>query len=44
MADAALLRKLKLKPGQRAAVIDAPPGYVESLTAPPDGVPVSTRL
>jgi hypothetical protein len=44
MADAARIRKLKLKPDRRSAVIDAPDGYVESLTAPPDGVEVATEL
>ena len=29
-----LARKLKLKPGLRAAVIGGPPGYLESLDAP----------
>src|SRR3954463_489794 len=31
-----LARKLKLKPGLRAAVIGAPPGYLERLALPPD--------
>ena len=35
-AASPLARKLKLKPGLRAAVIGAPAGYLESLDAPPD--------
>jgi hypothetical protein len=38
-----LARKLKLKPGSRAAVIDAPPGYLEQL-GPPAGTTLSTDL
>lgn len=44
MADAARMRKLKLKADRRAAVIDAPDGYLESLTAPPGGVEIATDL
>jgi hypothetical protein len=39
----ALAKKLKLKPGTRAAVIDAPPGYLEQL-APQADVAVSETL
>ena len=42
-AAAALAKKLKLQPGLRAAVIGAPPGYVERL-ATVDGVALSTTL
>ena len=42
-AISALARKLKLKPGARAAIIDAPPGYLRQLT-PPAGTPISTDL
>ena len=38
-----LARKLKLKPGLRAAVIGAPAGYLESLGAPA-GVTMSETL
>lgn len=38
MADAALVRKLKLKPGMQAAVVGAPEGYLDALKTPPDGV------
>ena len=37
MADAALHRKLKLKPGMRGALFNAPAGYVASLEPLPDG-------
>ena len=42
-ATSPLARKLKLKPGARAAVIGAPPDYLERL-APPPGVGVSDQL
>jgi len=38
-----LAKKLKLKPGSRAAVAGAPPGYLEQL-APPADVEVSETL
>ena len=38
-----LAKKLKLKPGTRAAVVGAPPGYLEQL-APPAGMEVSETL
>ena len=38
----ALARKLKLKPGLRAAVVGAPPGYLEALDPPADAVPIRT--
>jgi hypothetical protein len=37
MADAALVRKLKLKPGQHAALFGAPDGYADQLRPLPDG-------
>lgn len=37
MADATLLKKLLVKPGQRLLVLNAPTGYVERLTPLPDG-------
>src|SRR5258705_11501070 len=40
---ASLAKKLKLGPGMRAAVIGAPPGYLDRLTSA-DGLTVSTRL
>ena len=42
-AAAALAKKLKLQPGLRAAVIGAPPGYVERLAAV-DELTLSTTL
>lgn len=42
-AAAALARKLKLQPGLRAAVIGAPPGYLDRLAAV-EGLAVATRL
>ena len=38
-----LARKLKLKPGARAAVVGAPPDYLARLAAPPD-VRIGERL
>jgi hypothetical protein len=38
-----LAKKLKLKPGTRAAVVGAPPGYLAHL-GPPDGVEVVDTL
>ena len=40
MADPALLRKLKLKPGLRGAVFGAPEGYVDGLQPLPDGTTI----
>jgi len=44
MADNALLKKLKLKSGQRAAILHAPDGYVDSLRPLPEQVDLSDRL
>jgi hypothetical protein len=44
MADNALVKKLKLKPGQRAAVLHAPDGYVDSLRPLPEQVDLADRL
>ncbi len=43
MADAALLKKLLVKPGQRVLVLHAPDGYLARLDPPPDGTTVSTQ-
>ncbi len=40
----ALVKKLKLKPGHRAALVQAPDGYAETLRPLPDGVEISTGL
>ena len=43
MGDAALIKKLGSKPGQRAAVINPPDGYADRI-GPPQGVEVTTDL
>jgi hypothetical protein len=37
MAECALVQKLKVMPGQRMAVVEAPSGYLETLTPLPEG-------
>ena len=37
MADAALLKKLLVRPGQRILVLNAPTSYIARLTPPPHG-------
>lgn len=44
MAESPLAKKMKLKPGSRAAVVGAPEGYLEQLGPLPEGVEVSSRL
>jgi len=44
MAETSLVNKLKLKAGQRAAVIDAPTGFLETLQPLPEGVELHTEL
>ncbi len=44
MADDRLLKKLKLKPGLRAAVINAPADYLASLHPVPEGLSLDERL
>jgi hypothetical protein len=44
MAESELARKLKLKPGARAAIFGAPEGYLAELEPLPEGVSLSTRL
>jgi len=44
MAENALAKKLKLKPGQRAVFIGAPEGYLKTLNPLPAGVSVADRL
>lgn len=39
-----LAQKLKLKPKQRAVVVNAPDGYIEELGALPEGVEMGTKL
>lgn len=43
MADSGLVKKLKLSPGARAAIVGAPPGYLASLKLP-SGVKVSKQV
>jgi hypothetical protein len=43
MGDAALIKKLGIKPGQRAAVVNPPDGYGDRI-GPPQGVEVTTEL
>lgn len=44
MADTSLAKKLGLKPGQHAVVLNAPEGYRERLGALPDEVELAERL
>jgi hypothetical protein len=44
MAGSELAKKLKLKPGARAAVIGAPEGYLAELEPLPEGVSLLPRL
>ena len=44
MAGSSLAKKMKLKPGLRATVINQPDGYMAELSPPPPGVQMSTRL
>src|SRR5687768_6449771 len=44
MPDNALLKKLKLKPGQRAAILRAPAGFLDSLQPLPEGVKLGAEL
>jgi len=44
MPESALARKMKLKPGQRAALVNAPEGYLKELSPLPAGVEVAEKL
>ena len=44
MAENALLKKMKLKPGMRAAVLGAPEGYVKKLKPHPAKASISEKL
>lgn len=44
MPESALAKKLKLKSGQRAAILNAPEGYLEQLRPLPDGVDLLDRV
>jgi hypothetical protein len=44
MPESALARKMKLKSGQRAALVNAPEGYLKALSPLPAGVEVAEKL
>ncbi|HEX9069734.1 MAG TPA: hypothetical protein VF807_13260 [Ktedonobacterales bacterium] len=44
MAESALAKKLKIKPDQRIAIINAPADYIASLYPLPEGVTVADAL
>jgi len=44
MPESALARKLKLKPGARAVIVNAPEGYLKELGPLPTGVKVEDKL
>jgi hypothetical protein len=44
VANSPLVKKLQLKADQKAAIINAPPGYVEALGELPEGVELTKRL
>jgi hypothetical protein len=44
MSDNPLAKKMKLKPGQRAAIVQAPAGYVDSLRPLPENVDIADQL
>ena len=43
MAAAQLLRKLRMQPGHRVLILNAPAGYVDTLGELPEGVEVAER-
>jgi hypothetical protein len=44
MAESALAKKMKLKPGARAAIVNTPDGYLQELKPLPDKVQVVEKL
>ena len=44
MPESALARKMRLKPGQRAALVNAPESYLKELNPLPAGVQVAEKL
>lgn len=44
MPESPLAKKLKLKPGQRAVLVNAPDGYVNELRPLPDDVTLADKL
>lgn len=43
MSQSALVKKLRIQPGQRALVLNPPSGYVQSLGELPEGVELSKK-
>ncbi len=44
MAESTLAKKMKLKPGHQAVIVNAPEGYVKELKPLPTGVKVNEKL
>jgi hypothetical protein len=44
MTESALARKMKLKVGQHATIVNAPKGYLKEFEPLPDGVKVSQKM
>jgi len=44
MPESPLAKKIKLKPGQRIAIVNAPDGYVDELRLLPTGVELAEKL
>lgn len=44
MANSPLVKKLQLKPEQRGAIINAPPGYIEALGQLPEGTKLTSKI
>src|SRR5688572_33418039 len=44
MAENPLLKKMKLKPGQRVAIVSAPDGYIQALQPLPADVELAEQL
>jgi hypothetical protein len=44
MPENQLVKKLKLKPGQRAVLLNAPQGYLDQLGGMPEGVQMHSKL
>ncbi len=43
MAHSQLVKKLQIKPDQRIAILNAPPGYIDSLGTLPEGTKVTQK-
>ncbi len=43
MANSSLVKKLQIKPGQRAVIINPPPGYIDALGELPEGVELAEK-